>query len=84
MTELCNYRRIANPYIQDVWIAALGSELKVANPDNSALKKLLVFFRICNPKEKSISICNARKETLDGLQILIFNLSGLQIQTTVH
>lgn len=40
MTELCNYRRIANPYIQDVWIAALGSELKVANPDNSALKKI--------------------------------------------
>ncbi len=28
MTELCNYRRIANPYIQDVWIT---------NPDNIAI-----------------------------------------------
>ena len=34
MSKLCNYRRIKNPYIQNVWIAAFGSELKVANPDN--------------------------------------------------
>ena len=31
-----NNRRIENPYIHLVWIAALCSELKVANPDNAA------------------------------------------------
>ena len=27
-------KRIINPNIRIVWIAAIGSELKVANPDN--------------------------------------------------
>ena len=60
MRDMDNNRRIENPYIRIVWIAALCSELKVANPDDAA-NNVTRFFRICNPKDLNISICNAEK-----------------------
>ena len=51
MRDMDNNRRIENPYIRIVWIA---------NPDDAA-NNVTRFFRICNPKDLNISICNAEK-----------------------